>query len=253
MNDIKLLLQNKIKAEQENFSCNFIVQLYGAFYEEGSVKVILELMDVGSLEDIIKHFRKKGTNKQPVIPEEILARISQQVLHNSVFLYFLIFFIKILNGLMYLHVIGRQIHRDIKPANILINSKGEVKLTDFGISKELEESNQFAHTFVGTVTYMSPERIEGKRYNHLSDIWSFGMVILEMATGNYPYPSYKTYIEMLQLIMNEPAPQIPPENLDFSDDFKDFINQCLKKNAKERASAVSLLVIYFFKLIFFHF
>lgn len=146
---------------------------------------------------------------------------------------------------MYLHVVGRQIHRDIKPANILINSKGEVKLTDFGISKELEESNQFAHTFVGTVTYMSPERIEGKRYNHLSDIWSFGMVILEMATGSYPYPSYKSYIEMLQLIMNEPAPQIPENNQDFSDDFKDFINQCLKKNSKDRASAVSLLVIFF--------
>lgn len=149
---------------------------------------------------------------------------------------------------MYLHVVGRQIHRDIKPANILINSKGEVKLTDFGISKELEESNQFAHTFVGTVTYMSPERIEGKRYNHLSDIWSFGMVILEMATGSYPYPSYKSYIEMLQLIMNEPAPQIPENNQDFSDDFKDFINQCLKKNSKDRASAVSLLVFFFYKI-----
>lgn len=154
---------------------------------------------------------------------------------------------------MYLHVIGRQIHRDIKPANILINSKGEVKLTDFGISKELEESNQFANTFVGTVTYMSPERIEGKRYNHLSDIWSFGMVILEMALGVYPYPSYKSYIEMLQLIMNEPAPQIPPDNKDFSDDFKDFINQCLKKDSKFRASAVSLLVFisHFVKLTIF--
>ena len=79
MNDIKLLLQNKIKAEQENFHCNFIVQLYGAFYEEGSVKVILELMDVGSLEDVIKHYRKKAIKKHPFIDEEILARISQQV------------------------------------------------------------------------------------------------------------------------------------------------------------------------------
>lgn len=79
MNDIKLLLQNKIKAEQENFNCNFIVQLYGAYYEEGSVKVILELMDIGSLEDIIKYYRKKPINKLPVIEEEILARISQQV------------------------------------------------------------------------------------------------------------------------------------------------------------------------------
>lgn len=80
MNDIKLLLQNKIKGEKENFNCNFIVQLYGAFYEEGSVKVILELMDVGSLEDVIKHYRKRGVVKQPIISEEILARIAQQVL-----------------------------------------------------------------------------------------------------------------------------------------------------------------------------
>lgn len=79
MNDIKLLLQNKIKAEQENFNCNFIVQLYGAFYEEGSVKVILELMDVGSLEDVIKFYRKKQVKKLPIIEEEILAKISQQV------------------------------------------------------------------------------------------------------------------------------------------------------------------------------
>ena len=75
MNDIKLLLQNKMKAEQGNFHCNFIVQLYGAFYEEGSVKVVLELMDIGSLEDVIKYFRKKNAK----IDEEILARISQQV------------------------------------------------------------------------------------------------------------------------------------------------------------------------------
>ena len=50
---------------------------------------------------------------------------------------------------------------------------------------------------VGTYTYMSPERIEGKKYNHLSDIWSFGIMIYELATGKYPYTSTKTYIEML--------------------------------------------------------
>jgi mitogen-activated protein kinase kinase 3 len=61
---------------------------------------------------------------------------------------------KILNGFMYLHVVGRQIHRDIKPENILINTKGQVKLTDFGISKELDETGQFCMTHVGTVTYM---------------------------------------------------------------------------------------------------
>lgn len=79
MNDIKLLLQNKIKAEKEHYHCNFIVQLYGAFYEEGSVKVILELMDIGSLEDVVKYTKNSNNDGGSVIEEEILARISQQV------------------------------------------------------------------------------------------------------------------------------------------------------------------------------
>lgn len=79
MNDIKLLLHNKIKAEREHFHCNFIVQLYGAFYEEGSVKVILELMDIGSLEDVIKYTKVQSNLSKPAISEDILARISQQV------------------------------------------------------------------------------------------------------------------------------------------------------------------------------
>jgi serine/threonine protein kinase len=62
--------------------------------------------------------------------------------------------VKMLNGLMYLHFVMNQIHRDIKPENILINSNGEVKFTDFGISKRLERTEQLANTFVGTVTYM---------------------------------------------------------------------------------------------------
>lgn len=53
------------------------------------------------------------------------------------------------------------------------------------------------------------------------------MVILEMAFGKYPYPPHKSYIEMLQIIMNDPAPEIPPDNQDFSDDFKDFIKNWL--------------------------
>jgi serine/threonine protein kinase len=89
---------------------------------------------------------------------------------------------------MYLHVVGNQVHRDIKPGNILINSKGEVKLTDFGIMKELEATHQLCQTFLGTKAYMSPERFEGLNYNNKSDIWSLGLIIIEMATGEYPYP-----------------------------------------------------------------
>jgi len=136
MNDLSALLKHKVSSE-ETMACPFLVKLYGAFYDEGSVKVILELMDCGSLCDLIKKAKKFRT-EEPIIEEPILARLAQQIL----------------NGLMYLHVIGHQIHRDIKPANILINSRGEVKLTDFGIMKELEMTNQLVTSQRGTVAYM---------------------------------------------------------------------------------------------------
>ena len=76
----------------------------------------------------------------------VLANISARVLH----------------GLAFLHK-NRQIHRDIKPANLLINHLGNVKISDFGIVKEMEDCTA-AETFTGTFTYMSPERISGNKY-----------------------------------------------------------------------------------------
>ncbi len=136
MNDLSALFKHKTSVE-ETMACPFLIKLLGAYYDEGSVKVILELMDCGSLVDLVKRVKKVST-EEPLIDEAILARIAQQIL----------------NGLMYLHVIGHQIHRDIKLANILINSKGEVKLTDFGIAKELEMTNQLVATQKGTIAYM---------------------------------------------------------------------------------------------------
>ena len=136
MNDLSALLKHK-GSSQEAMACPFLVELYGAYYDEGSVKVVLELMDCGSLSDVVKKTKKHHV-QEPYIEEPILARIAQQIL----------------NGLMYLHIMGHQIHRDIKPANILINKKGEVKLTDFGIVKELEMTNQLVLTQKGTVAYM---------------------------------------------------------------------------------------------------
>ena len=81
----------------------------------------------------------------------------------------------------------KVLHRDIKPENILLNSKGQTKLTDFGISRDLNSTVAMAATFVGTATYMSPERALGQDYSYASDIWSLGMVIYEMATLRPPF------------------------------------------------------------------
>jgi len=107
VNDLKSLYKNE---------CPFLVKFHGAFYEEGNVKIALELMELGALGKIIKHTHQK-TKIIPKIPEAVIASIAQQTL----------------NGLAYIHLCDKSVHRDIKPDNILISKTGEVKLTDFGI------------------------------------------------------------------------------------------------------------------------
>lgn len=86
-----------------------------------------------------------------------------------------------------MHCSKNLIHRDIKPENVLLNSRGEVKIADFGVSKHLDKTHGLANTFVGTLIYMSPERITNKKYGHNCDVWSFGLVMYELATGDNPY------------------------------------------------------------------
>lgn len=87
--------------------------------------------------------------------------------------------LQMLCGLSYLHS-KNQLHRDIKPANVLLNSQGQLKLSDFGISRELQEEVDFSKTAVGTRSYMSPERIEGGRYSFKSDVWGLGLILFEL-------------------------------------------------------------------------
>jgi len=122
----------------------------------------------------------------------------------------------------------KTIHRDLKPGNILINYQGQVKLTDFGISKELVATANLSQTFVGTSAYMcnlirSPERIEGQQYSKNSDVWSIGIIIIEMATGKNPYPLNASPVELVEWIVHKPVPAIPT-NLGYSSNLQNFVN-----------------------------
>ncbi|KTF78917.1 hypothetical protein cypCar_00027918 [Cyprinus carpio] len=75
---------------------------------------------------------------------------------------------------------------DVKPSNILVNSRGEIKLCDFGVSGQLIDS--MANSFVGTRSYMSPERLQGTHYSVQSDVWSMGLSLVELAIGRFPIP-----------------------------------------------------------------
>jgi serine/threonine protein kinase len=196
--------------------CPQIVSFHDAFMnpEEGNISIILEYMDGGSLQDIVD----TGGCAQ----ESVLANVSYRVLV----------------ALKFIHD-KHQLHRDIKPSNLLINHNGEVKVSDFGIVREMESTVAKANTFVGTLTYMSPERISGEEYSYASDIWSFGLSILAVAIGKYPMNTEGGYWGLLHNLRDEPSPKLPED--EFSPEFCEFIDLTLCKDPKERWDCESLL------------
>jgi len=150
----------------------YIVDFYGAFFQEGAVYICMEFMDGGSIDKLY------GDG----IPEGVLRKITYATTM----------------GLKALKDEHNIIHRDVKPTNILMNTKGQIKICDFGVSGNLVAS--IAKTNIGCQSYMAPERISGGgvaaaganpgggTYSVQSDIWSLGLTIIECALGQYPYP-----------------------------------------------------------------
>jgi len=138
-------------------------------------------------------------------------------------------------------------HRDIKPSNILVNSRGYIKLCDFGVSSELEGS--VAETFVGTGTYMAPERIQGAQYTVKSDVWSVGLTLMELAIGKFPFNNDNAdepggpqgILDLLQQIVLEPAPKLPKSDA-FPSILEDMISKCLMKDPAQRPTPQELYV-----------
>jgi hypothetical protein len=203
----------------------YIVKCFGAYSNQDGIIIALEYMDKGSLGDVIKSCGS--------LPEVIIGMITFQVL----------------KGLEYLHKTIKVIHRDIKPSNLLLNSEGQVKIADFGVSGTIESTFECKHTWVGTLPYMSPERCKGEGYNFDTDLWSLGLTIVEMAIGKYPYQeagekSKLTFWDVLECISSKPVPKLPDN---FTEDIKDFVAICLRKEVGTRSSATELLQHKFVK------
>ncbi|KAJ1671677.1 MAP kinase kinase (MEK), partial [Spiromyces aspiralis] len=101
--------------------------------------------------------------------------------------------------------------------------------------------NSIANTFVGTASYMSPERMEGSNYTVKSDVWSLGTALMELAIGRYPFRpegEAMTIFEMLDFITKEELPRLPQE---FPDDLRDLVNQCLRKDPNLRPTPKDLM------------
>lgn len=218
--EIRKQIVQELKINQAS-QCPHVVVCYHSFYHNGAISLVFEYMDRGSLADVIRQVK--------TILEPYLAVVCKQVLQ----------------GLVYLHNERHVIHRDIKPSNLLVNHKGEVKITDFGVSAMLASSVGQRNTFVGTYNYMSPERISGSTYDYKSDIWSLGLVILECAIGRFPYIQSEeqlgapSFYELLDAIVRSPVPSAPADQ--FSPEFCSFVSACIQKDPIDRSSALDLL------------
>jgi serine/threonine protein kinase len=195
--------------------CPYLVQWYAGFAarENGFVHVVVELMDRGSLVDLRRRLDGKG------VAEEPLACIAAQIV----------------KGLQHLQT-RKLLHRDVKPANILINRAGQAKLTDFGISKDLNSTVGVAATFVGTATYMAPERVLGKDYSFQADTWSAGVVFYELATG--PHLFSMNFVDLFECLCNKPEPRLDASR--FSPALCDFVEHCLIRDETRRKDALGL-------------
>jgi len=211
-------LLNEIRGLVTAGGCPHLVQWYAGFLNKktSAVHVALEFMDLGSLADLKKRLGGQGT------PPMYLASIARQCM----------------DGLVYLHD-KHLLHRDIKPENILHNTRGEVKLTDFGIAKDLDSTLAMAGTFVGTVTYMSPERCLGETYDLGSDIWSVGMTYYELATGTYPFADISSFPALFEHLCEKPEPRLDASA--YPPALCDFVAQCLTRDVAKRPDTRSLL------------
>ena len=214
LNEIKVIF---------NASSDHLVAFYDAFFHDGAIHLALEHMDCGSLEGVL---RVVGQTQARVLPEGMLAAILFQSLQ----------------GLLYLHRERKTCHRDLKPANILLASSGFVKLSDFGIAKELGSGTYAqAGTQCGTLAYMAPERVRGGDYGFASDVWSLGLIALEAALGAYPYPGAQNHFALVSMIVDGPLPTERPEVLALlAEDLTQLINACLTKTAALRPDVMTL-------------
>ncbi|KAG5452666.1 Dual specificity mitogen-activated protein kinase kinase 4 [Clonorchis sinensis] len=235
-------------------NCPFIVRFYGALFEEGDCWICMEMMAT-SLDKFYKFVYRYLLSR---IPEGILAKIA----------------VATIAALDYLKVELKVIHRDVKPSNILIDRKGNIKLCDFGISGELVDSIAKSHD-VGCKPYMAPERIHpnlsANGYDIRSDVWSFGITMVELATGQFPYPAWNSVFEQLTCVLNGDPPCLPErlpsfsrlhlsgstttvsevdtkmesggldDDSDFSSEFRDFVSQCLQKDVRSRPKYHTLM------------
>ncbi|XP_070053763.1 serine/threonine-protein kinase BLUS1 isoform X1 [Nicotiana tomentosiformis] len=223
LNNISREAQTMVLVDHPN-----VLKSHCSFVSDHNLWVVMPYMAGGSCLHILKAAHQDG------FEETVIATVLREVL----------------KGLEYLHHHG-FIHRDVKAGNILIDSRGGIKLGDFGVSAYLFDSGdrqRMRNTFVGTPCWMAPEVMEQLHgYDFKADIWSFGITALELAHGHAPFSKYPPMKVLLMTLQNAPPGLDYERDKKFSKSFKQMIASCLVKDPSKRPSAKKLLKHPFFK------
>jgi len=200
-----------------------VVEYIESYLVRDKLWVIMEYMDGGCLTEILDQF------EQIQLSEPQIAYVCSCTLR----------------ALSYIHSFHR-IHRDIKSDNLLLGMNGDVKLADFGYAAQLTQTKQKRTTIVGTPYWMAPEVIRGQNYDTKVDIWSLGIMVMEMLEGEPPYMEFPP-LRALFLITTKGVPPLKNPQA-HSAELQSFLNLCLEKSPDARGSADQLLAHPFIRM-----